>query len=577
MNSNENQGKHVLFISELPDNINDFELHDFFKSYEQDILMIQIDRNQKMYDLFNTRKPKATIIFRTHEKAEEARNNLNMRRLKGKALNIMWHERDNSIRYNNKANIFVKGISINANPRDVYELFAKFGEIISCKICEDEDGNLLGYGYINYYNLDSAENAISNLNKTKFMDSELEVEHFQKKNERLQVPQENSSIYIKNIPNSHSKIDELKGVFSKFGKIVFAKIFQDNNERPYAIIVFADAESANKAKDEMNEKKLNEKDEVGLYVDLLQKRSERKRMLTTKIGDINNKLNQEYKNCNLFVKNLPYDLTEEKLKEIFSKCGEIKSVKISKFLLVTKISDKFVESETSRGFGFVCFTSEEGARKAKEEFKIEDESNIPPPDLYFPIGYIPKPSDNKEYDKKGLLINKDLSKPNNIMKHYRRIYHTGLEENRELKLRSPFTTCMVRRTNTTDTSDANNLFSSLGDGDNKIIKNYKPEDENKSYEERQRLKKRNKDKWRTKRLRGRKNEQDKNKNKEEVIPRNFKLSEYGRFKGVIRVTEKEKMDEYKKAIENFRSQDFGVLNQLKNFEKYEIRICSCII
>ena len=134
-----------------------------------------------MYDIFNSRKPKATIIFKSHEKAEEARNSLNMRRLKGKALNIMWHERDNSIRYNNKANIFIKGISLNANPREIYELFAKFGETISCKICEDEDGNLLGYRYINYYNLDSAKNAISNLNKTKFKDSELEVEHFQKK------------------------------------------------------------------------------------------------------------------------------------------------------------------------------------------------------------------------------------------------------------------------------------------------------------------------------------------------------------------------------------------------------------
>lgn len=271
MNATDSQGKHVLFISELPDNIMDSELHDFFKDYKNDILMIQVDRNQKMYDLFNTRKPKATIIFRTHEKAEEARNNLNMRRMKGKALNIMWHEKDNSIRYNNKANIFVKGISLNANPRDVYELFSKYGEIISCKICEDEDGNLLGYGYINYYNLDSAENAIANLNKNKFMDSELEVEHFQKKNERLQVLQENTSIYIKNIPNSHSKIEDLKGIFAKYGKIAFAKIFQDNNERPYAIIVYADAESANKAKDEMNEKKLNENDEVGLYVDLLQK------------------------------------------------------------------------------------------------------------------------------------------------------------------------------------------------------------------------------------------------------------------------------------------------------------------
>ena len=374
MNSNESQGKHVLFISELPDNIIDSELRDFFANYKNDIHMMQIDRNQKMHDIFNARKPKATIIFKTHEKAEEARNSLNMRRLKGKALNIMWHERDNSIRYNNKANIFVKGISPNANPRELYELFAKYGEIISCKICEDEDGNLLGYGYINYYNLESAEKAIAELNKTKFKDSELGVEHFQKKNERLQVPQENCSIYIKNIPSKYSKNEKIKEIFAKFGKIVFSKLFQDSNDRPYAIVVFAEAQSANKAKEEMNDKKLDEKDEIGLYVDLLQKKSERKRMLITKIGDINNKLNQEFKNCNLHIKNLPYNLTEEKLKEIFSKCGEVKSVKIDKYILQTKKQDQFVESEESKGFGYVCFTTEEAAKKAKEEF---DGKNLP--------------------------------------------------------------------------------------------------------------------------------------------------------------------------------------------------------
>ena len=368
MNSNGNKGKHILFISELPEKITNTELQDFFGDYKDSIHMMQIDTNQNLYKLFNTHKVKATIIFKTHEKADEARNKLNMRRLKGKALNIMWHERDNSIRYNNKANIFVKGISLKANPRQIYELFAKYGEIISCKICEDEDGNILGYGYINYYSLDSAENAIINLNKTKYMDSELEVEHFHKKNERLQVPQENSSIYIKNIPNTYSKTDDIKNIFSKFGKIIFAKVFQDNNERPFAIVVYSNGESAKKAKEEMNEKKLNLKDEVGLYVDLLQKKSERKRMLTTKIGDINNKLNQEYRNCNLHIKNLPNDLTEEKFREIFSKCGEVKSVKIDKFILQTKKNNKFVESEESRGFGYVCFTSEEAAKKAKEEF-----------------------------------------------------------------------------------------------------------------------------------------------------------------------------------------------------------------
>jgi len=65
----------------------------------------------------------------------------------------------------------------------------------------------------------------------------------------LQPPQDNSSIYIKNIPNSYTKLEDLKGIFGKFGKIVFAKIFQDSNERPFAIIVFENAEMEKKVKE----------------------------------------------------------------------------------------------------------------------------------------------------------------------------------------------------------------------------------------------------------------------------------------------------------------------------------------
>ena len=67
-------------------------------------------------------------------------------------------------------------------------------------------------------------------------------------------------------------------------------MFEDK-DRHFAILSFTNAESANKAKEEMNDKKLDEKDELPLYVDLLQKKSERKRMLITKIVDNNNKLN----------------------------------------------------------------------------------------------------------------------------------------------------------------------------------------------------------------------------------------------------------------------------------------------
>lgn len=357
--------KNVLFISELPDNIKDSQLEDFFKDYKDNIVIIQIDRSGKMYDYFNSRKPKATIIFKDHEKAKEARENLNMRNLNGKALNIMWHEKDNSIRYNNTANVFIKNIPKDVKPREIFEMFNNFGEIISTKICEDEDGNLLGYGYVNYYNLDSAEKAIKELNGKQINGSKLEVTHFQKKNERFQNSIANNSIYIKNIP-PEKNIHDINKIFEKFGKIKWSELSEDPNKRKYAIVEFENQEIANKAKEEMNDKNVFNT-EIPLYVDLLQKKAERKRYLVSKIGDINNKLNQENKNCNLYIKNLPKNFTEENLKELFEKYGEIKSVKIQRFINVTKEKDDFKEYIQSCGVGFVCFTDKENAKKAIEE------------------------------------------------------------------------------------------------------------------------------------------------------------------------------------------------------------------
>jgi len=155
------------------------------------------------------------------------------------------------------------------------------------------------------------------------------------------------------------------------------------------------------------------------------------------------------------------------------------------------------EEETNKSENFVILPKYKkykipGNKKSEEEFHIEDKSTIPPADLYFPIGYTPKPVEFKAYNRslqsQNLNQNGIISMPSDIKKHYRRIFHTGLEQARELKLRSPFTNCMIRRNNTLEQSDTNGIFS-LGEGDNKIIKNYKKEDEDKSYEERMRAKK----------------------------------------------------------------------------------------
>jgi RNA recognition motif-containing protein len=56
------------------------------------------------------------------------------------------------------------------------------------------------------------------------------------------------------------------------------------------------------------------------------------------------------------------------MKEIFSKIGPVKSVKIDKYILQTKRGDKDLDILTSSGFGYVCYTNEEDAKKAIEEF-----------------------------------------------------------------------------------------------------------------------------------------------------------------------------------------------------------------
>ena len=57
---------------------------------------------------------------------------------------------------------------------------------------------------------------------------------------------------------------------------------------------------------------------------------------------------------NIYVGNFSYELTEEELREVFTKFGEVKNVKI--------IKDHY--SDTSRGFGFVEMQTNAAAQSA---------------------------------------------------------------------------------------------------------------------------------------------------------------------------------------------------------------------
>jgi polyadenylate-binding protein len=361
-NSNQHESKNVLFISDLAENVNDTDLEMFFQDFKEDLLLIQLNRSRHQ-DFGSGRPGSATVIFKEFKMANKARLQLNMCKLKGKTVRIMWHERDSSVRYNNNSNLYIKSVPSQVTPRVYFEHFLTFGDIVSAKLAENDDGLHLGYGYIHFADADSITKCIEACDdKEVWTGSKLKIEKFQKKNERnTTMLNPNKNIFVKNFPLTYDE-GKLRTLFGEFGKIEWVRLMQDSSSRKFAIVIFDSEDSANTAK-KLNGSKIEDQE---LFVDNLMNKNERKRFLSSKISEYTTSLTNQFRDCNLHIRNIPLAMDETELSTAFEKYGEIKSVKIKKFILVTKEKNLFVEKPTSCGYGFVCFTNPEAAKNAKD-------------------------------------------------------------------------------------------------------------------------------------------------------------------------------------------------------------------
>ena len=351
------QEKTMLYLTDLSFGISIQDIKDFLSNYQNKIIFINPDQNPRNK---NNRKPLAMkVLFKDYESANQCRIEMNLRKLRGKSVRIMWDERDTSIRYNTKNNLFIKGIPKTTTPREVYEYFLQFGDISSCKINEDDFGNHNGYGYITYYNIDDAQKAIEETkDKTIFGTNNIEITHFQKKNERIINSNDNQKIYISNFPDKYNESDITK-LCSEYGKVENCNIFLDNLAKKFGIIQFS---SENEAKEALN--KLNEKEIDGkkIMAKLFQTKYEHKQYLQNSTK----RINEQNANCNLYIKNIPLTAKEEDLNRIFSKYGNVISVKIEKNKIEKK-GDKGKFELVSKGFGYLSFDKPESAKNAIED------------------------------------------------------------------------------------------------------------------------------------------------------------------------------------------------------------------
>ena len=105
--------------------------------------------------------------------------------------------------------------------RVLHDTFADFGEILSCKVATDKDGNSKGYGFVHFSDPDAAKKAIDDVNGAQLGDSDkvVTVTEFISKQDRGDAMQNFTNVYVKNLPNTIQNEDAVRGLFKEFGSI----------------------------------------------------------------------------------------------------------------------------------------------------------------------------------------------------------------------------------------------------------------------------------------------------------------------------------------------------------------------
>lgn len=302
----------------------------------------------------------AYVNYHSPNDAERALDILNFSPIKDRPCRIMWSHRDPSIRKNANSNIFIKNLDKSIDHKELYDTFSQFGNILSCKVALDMNGQSQGHGYVHYAEEADALKAINEVNGKMLKQKKVYVGKFERRQDRQGGNATGSrftNVYVKLIPDDWTE-EKFKQVFSQFGKITSCHIpLVDNKPKGFGFVNFESHEEAQKAVEEGPKIPVGE--DRTLFVDRFQKKSERTVVLGRRFEQARREKNEMYKNLNLYVKHLDEDVDDAKLMELFRPFGKITSAVVMK--------DGNKDTGASRGFGFVCFANSEDATKALNE------------------------------------------------------------------------------------------------------------------------------------------------------------------------------------------------------------------
>jgi len=209
------------------------------------------------------------------------------------------------------ASLYVGDLHPDISEAALYEAFQSAGSVASCRVCRDSTTRKsLGYGYVNYYNVEDAEKALETLNYQRIKGRSCRVMWSQRDaNSRKDAA---GNIFVKNLDCS---IDNkaLNDTFSIFGRITSCKVAMDREgkSKGYGFVHYEDAEAAKQAIERVNGMQIGDT-QTPVFVGPFLKRSELENTDTASF-------------TNLYAKNLPEAWDETALTDAFAEFGEVAS------------------------------------------------------------------------------------------------------------------------------------------------------------------------------------------------------------------------------------------------------------